>query len=127
MRFETIALTVLLAACSTKVSEQITSSSPQGQPPTKQTVSSHISKIFAESSHPADVLVTAPRPAVEQNLFCWLVCVKARVVAIDGHDMGFQTNAVFFQKQEMISRRKAEPLDKCEGFERVELLNDKAN
>jgi hypothetical protein len=32
---------------------------------------------------------------------------------------GFQSIAVFFRKREMVLRRRAEPRDKCEGFERL--------
>jgi len=75
--------------------------------------------MFAQGSHPTDVLVTSPHPAVEEGLFSWLVCVRARITAVDGNDGGFQTLAVFYQKGEIVLRRRAEARDDCHGFEKV--------
>jgi hypothetical protein len=116
MRVQAIGLAVVLSACSAQIYEP---AAPQGEPPTRQMITAHISEIFTESSHPTDILVTPAQPAVEQGLFGWLVCVRARVAAISGGDAGFQTFAVFFQRQQMVQRRRAEPHDRCEGFERL--------
>jgi hypothetical protein len=93
--------------------------SPQGEPPTKENVAANISQIFSASSHATDIFVTPARPAVERDLFGWLVCVRARVAGASGEDAGFQTTAVFYQKRVMVLRRRAEPQDKCEGFEKL--------
>jgi len=116
MRFQAIGLAVFLSACSAAIYEP---AAPQGEPPTKQKIAEHISEIFTDSSHPTDILVTPAQAAVEQGLFGWMVCVRARVTSVSGGDAGFQTFAVFFQKQQMVLRRRAEPHDKCEGFERL--------
>ena len=108
---------ILLGACSaTQVYEP---AAPQGDPPTEHGIASDIPHMFAEASHPTDVLVTPARPIVEQGLFGWLVCVRARIVAVDGSDAGFETLAVFYQKRAMVLRRRAQPLDKCDGFEKL--------
>lgn len=113
---QVIGCAAVLSACSASVHQP---AAPQGDPPTKQMIAANISQVFSDASHPTDILVTAARPAVEQGLFGWLVCVRARVLDIYGGDGGFQTVAVFYQKREMVSRRRAEPQDKCEGFERL--------
>jgi len=117
MRLHPIGLAAVLSACSSQIYEP---AAPQGQAPTRQMIAASIAQIFAPSSHPTDVLVTTPRPFVEQGLFGWMVCVRARVVDMNGADAGFQTITVFYQKQEMALRRRAEPRDKCEGFERLD-------
>jgi hypothetical protein len=116
MRLQAIGLAVFLSACSAQIYE---SEAPQGEPPSRQKIAEHIAQIFTESSHATDILVTPAQPAVEHGLFGWLVCVRARVSAISGGDAGFQTFAVFFQRQQMVARRRTEPQDKCEGFERL--------
>jgi hypothetical protein len=115
MRLKLFALAAVLAACSGPIYEP---ASPQGDPPSRQSIEENIPKVFTPSANPRDILVSAVRPAVEQGLFVWLVCVRARVTAADGRDAGFVTIAVFFQRQEMVLRRSAEPKDKCEGFEK---------
>jgi hypothetical protein len=115
-RFPLIGFAAVLCACSSQIYEP---TAPQGDPPTKQKILENIPQIFSDSSHPTDILVTAARPAVEQGLFGWLVCVRARVVVATGQDGGFQTIAVFYQRREMVLRRRAEPKDSCEGFERL--------
>ncbi len=117
MRLYPIGFAAVLSACSAQLYEP---TAPQGQAPTKQMIAGNVAQIFAPSSHPTDVLVTTPRPFVEQGLFGWMVCVRARVVDMNGADAGFQTIAVFYQKQEMALRRRAEPRDNCEGFERLD-------
>jgi len=117
MRLYLTALAAILAGCSAQVLEP---PAPQGDAPTKRMVADAIPLIFAASAHATDVLVTPARPAVEQGLFGWLVCVRARVAGISGDDIGFQTVAVFFQRREIVLRRRAEPQDKCEGFERID-------
>ena len=118
MRLYLIGLAAILAGCSVQVLEQ--TPAPQGEAPTKRMVADAISQIFAASAHPTDVLVTAARPAVEQGLFGWLVCVRARVDGVSGEDIGLQTVAVFFQRREIVARRRAESQDKCEGFEKLD-------
>jgi hypothetical protein len=117
MRLYPIGFAAILSACSSQLYEP---AAPQGDAPTKQIIAENVSQIFAPSSHPTDVLVTTPRPFVEQGLFGWIVCVRARIVDMNGADAGFQTVAVFYQKREMSLRRRAEPKDKCEGFQRLD-------
>jgi hypothetical protein len=107
----------VLSACSG--SPNYKPDAPQGDPPTKEKVAADISRIFSAASHPTDVLASPARPAVEQGLFSWLVCVRARVVDQSGADAGFHTIAVFYQRREIVLRRRAEPQDRCEGFERL--------
>jgi len=126
MRVPVLAVALFVTACSAPA-PIYQPPSPQGDQPSRQTIEEHIPKIFAPSAKPSDILVSAVRPAVEQGLYVWLVCVRARVLAIDGHDAGFVTIAVFFQRREMVLRRTAEPQDKCERFERVGAANPSAN
>jgi len=118
MRFVAIGLAVVLSACSAPA-PIYEPAAPQGESPSKQQISQHLSEIFTESAHPTDILVTPARPAVEKGLFSWLVCVRARVTSMTGGDAGFQTFAVFFQRQQLVLRRRAEPQDQCEGFDRL--------
>jgi hypothetical protein len=110
-------LAILLGACS--ATQVYQPAAPQGEPPTEHGIASDIPHMFAEAAHPTDILVTPARPVVEQGLFGWLVCVRARTVAVDGSDAGFETLAVFYQKRAMVLRRRAQPLDKCDGFEKL--------
>jgi hypothetical protein len=98
---------------------------PQGKPPTKELIADNISKIFSASSNPNEILVSVTQPAVEGGLFGWLVCVRARITSATGQDAGFQTVVVFFQRQEIVLRRRAEPQDKCEGFESLNVSGGK--
>lgn len=112
-------MAVILSACSSGPAPIYQPVAPQGDPPTKTQIAAGITEIFAESVHPTDILATPARPATERGLFGWLVCVRARVVGISGADAGFQTIAVFYQRQHIVLRRRAEPDDKCDGFERL--------
>ena len=116
-RLPLIALALALAGCS--ASQIYEPASPQGDAPTQQTVTDQMAKIFSPSADPRDILVSPATAAVEQGLFVWLVCVRAHVKGMSGEDVGIQTTAVFFQKREMILRRRAEPHDKCEKFEPI--------
>jgi hypothetical protein len=51
--------------------------------------------------------------------------VRAQVTLLTGADGGYQTVVIFFQRQNMITHRRAEPQDKCEGFAALDIAAEK--
>jgi hypothetical protein len=122
IRLVSAAVAALLPGCTSTDKEKAVyyaPAPPQGEAPAPHKIAEDVPRMFAQGAHPTDVLATAPRPAVEQGLFSWLVCVRARVNGVDGNEVGIQTIAVFYQKNEIVLRRREEPHDKCRGFEKV--------
>jgi hypothetical protein len=88
-------------------------------------VANSVPKAFAASANPRNILVSAVEPAVETGTFGWIVCVRAQVTSVAGGDGGYQTVVIFFQRQEMITHRRAEAQDKCEGFAPLDMPAEK--
>jgi hypothetical protein len=68
--------------------------------------------VFAESSHPRNVLFAAPRRDPES--LGWIFCIKADVDAVDGSPMGTQTYLVHVEQGTIGRRHPAEPGDGCD-------------
>lgn len=125
MRLVGVGLAAVLAGCSASSTQYYQPAPPQGEPPTREVVAASVPKAFAASANPRNILVTAPAPAVETGTFGWIVCVRAQVTLLTGADGGYQTVVIFFQRQNMITHRRAEPQDKCEGFAALDIAAEK--
>jgi hypothetical protein len=124
MRLVGVGLAAVLAGCSAPPA-YYEPEPPQGQVPTREVIAASVPKAFAASANPRNILVSAPQPAVETGTFGWIVCVRAQVTLLTGADGGYQTVVIFFQRQNMITHRRAEPQDKCEGFAALDIPAEK--
>jgi hypothetical protein len=119
-----VAFMLLVGACGKpEIYERRSSEGPQ---PSPQLLAKNISTIFRPETDPRDIAVTAARPAQELTLSGWLMCVRARVRTLTGTD-AIETYAVFVQRNDIVIRRRAEPADRCEDFQRLDLSSAKAN
>jgi len=125
MRFAGLGLAAALAGCSSSTPQYYQPAPPQGEPPTSQVVAASVAKAFSASANPRNILVSAVQPAVESGTFGWIVCVRAQVTLLTGADGGYQTVVIFFQRQNMIIHRRAEPKDKCEGYAPLDIAAEK--
>jgi hypothetical protein len=124
MRFAGIGLAAALLGCSAPPA-YYEPAPPQGEAPTSKVVAATVPKVFAPSANPRNILVSAAQPAVETGTFGWIVCVRALVTLATGADGGYQTVVIFFQRQNMITHRRAEAHDKCEGFAPLDTAAEK--
>ena len=126
MRLAGFGLAAALLGCSSSTPTQYYQPAPpQGEPPTSQVLAASVPKAFSASANPRNILVSAVQPAVESGTFGWIVCVRAQVTLLTGADGGYQTVVIFFQRQNMIIHRRAEPRDKCEGYAPLDIAAEK--
>ena len=112
------ALSAVLAGCS---HQQVYYQAPSlaGAPPSRQAIADDMPQIFRSAANPRDIEISEVRPWTLHDISGWLVCVRAQVDGINGGEIGSETMAVFFERQEISLRWRAGPNDECGKFEKL--------
>ena len=95
--------------------------SPPAVPPYREIISERLDEIFAASTAPRDVMISAARPARLPSGSAWRVCVRASLTGITGRETGPLTYVVFLSRDRIEDRRLAVADDQCqqESFDRL--------